>query len=168
LRKRSRFARLGVLSIALLLSLCVMGIGYAGWTDTVSIDGTMQMGYIEVVLSPDTEGSSHNISCSLSAPYNLHITLNYPKSGTYTYGFTIDNTGTIPVNIQSIDIDTSGVPGGVDVSVLGVNKSDQIEQAGVVGDSVGGTVSVIVAEDYGGTFSFDVTFSFVQWNLYEE
>ena len=51
MRKRNRFARLGILSIALLLSLCVMGIGYAGWTDTVSVDVTMKMGYIEVALS---------------------------------------------------------------------------------------------------------------------
>jgi hypothetical protein len=165
LRKKSRFARLGLLSIALLVSLCVMGIGYAGWTDTVSIDGTVEMGHIEVVLSPDTTGSSSNISCSLSIPHTLHITLTYPGSGTYTYGFTIDNTGTIPVKIQSIDIDTSGVPGGVDVSVKGVVKNTQIEQAGVYPDHVEGMVEVIVDENYGGTFSFDVAFSFVQWNL---
>jgi len=167
LRKRNRFARLGMLSIALLLSLCVMGIGYAGWTDTVSIDGTMKMGYIEVALSPGACSSS-NISCSLSAPHTLHITLTYPEPGTYTCGFTVDNTGTIPVKIQSIDIDTSGVPGGVGVSVSGVAESDQIEQAGVDGDSVEGMVEVIVPENSNGSFSFDVTFLFVQWNLYEE
>ena len=167
MRKRNRFARLGMLSIALLLSLCVMGIGYAGWTDTVSIDGTMKMGYIEVALSPGACSSS-NISCSLSAPHTLHITLTYPEPGTYTCGFTIDNTGTIPVKIQSIDIDTSGVPGGVEVSVLGVAEGDQIEQAGVDGDSVEGMVEVIVPEGGSVSFSFEVAFSFVQWNLYEE
>jgi hypothetical protein len=167
LRKRNRFARLGLLSIALLLSLCVMGIGYAGWTDTASIDGTMHTGYIEVALSPGA-CSSNNISCSVSAPHTLHIALTYPDPGTYTCGFTVDNTGTIPVKIQSIDIDSSGVPGDVGVSVSGVAEGDQIEQAGVDGESVEGMVEVIVPEDSNGSFSFDATFSFVQWNLYEK
>jgi hypothetical protein len=156
-----------MLSIALLLSLCVTGIGYAAWTDAVSIGGTVEPGCIELLLSLG-DCSSNNISCSLSAPHTLHITLTYPDSGTYNCGFTIENIGTIPLKIQSIDIDTSGVPGGVEVSVSGVKEGDQIEQAGIGGDSVGGTVMVDVPETGSVLFSFDVTFSFVQWNLYEE
>jgi len=164
-KRRNRFARVGMLSIALLLSLCVTGIGYAAWTDTISFDGTVETGYIGVELSPG-ECSSNNISCSVSDSHTLHISLTYP-AGTYTCDFTIDNTGTIPVKIQSIDIDTSGVPGGVVVSVTGVYEGDQIEQAGVYPDSVEGMVGVIVPEDGSESFSFDVTFLFVQWNMYE-
>lgn len=167
MRKRNRFARLGVLSIALLLSLCVMGIGYAGWMDTADINGTMQTGYIEVVLSPGA-CSPNNISCSVGAPHTLQITLTEAEPDTYTCGFTITNTGTLPVKIQSIDIDTSSVPGGVDVSVTGVVKGTQIEQAGEEDDSAEGMVFVVVPENGSVSFSFDVIFSFVQWNLYEE
>ena len=39
-RSRKRFSRLALLLIALLLALCVSGIGYAAWMDTAPIDGT--------------------------------------------------------------------------------------------------------------------------------
>lgn len=168
---KTRFARLGLLSIAILVSLCVMGIGYAGWMDTADIDGTMHTGYIEMVVTPG-ECSSNNISCSVAAPHTLQITLTEAEPDTYTCGFTITNTGTIPVKIQGIDIDTSGVPAGVDVSVTGVVKGTQIEQAGAEegeeDDSAEGMVIVIVPENGNLSFSFDVEFSFIQWNLYEE
>ena len=170
MRKRNRFARLGMLSIALLLSLCVMGIGYAGWTDTVSIDGTMKMGYIEVELSPGECSDPEKISCYVSAPsapsapHTLVVTLTNPPAGNYTCGFTITNTGTIPVKIQSIV--TSGFSNGVEVSVLGVTEGTQLEQAGVYPDSFDGAVIVTVQASCEGTFPVNVAFSFVQWNMY--
>ena len=162
-RNRNRFAGLGMLSVALLLSLCVMGIGYAAWTETVSIDGTVEMGYIEVVLSPGA-CSPPEITCSVPAPHTLVVTLTNAPPGTYACGFTITNTGTIPVKIQSIAI--SSISAGVEVSVSGVTEGTQIEQAGVYPDSFDGAVIVTVQESCEGTFSFSVAFSFVQWNMY--
>ena len=165
MRKRNRFARVGMLSIALLLSLCVMGIGYAGWTDTASIDGTMKTGYIEVVLSPGA-CSDLEITCSVLTPHTLVVTLTNPHAGNYTCGFTITNTGTIPVKIQSIV--TSGFSNGVEVSVSGVTEGTQLEQAGIYPDSFDGAVIVTVQASCEGTFSVNVAFSFVQWNMYIE
>ena len=164
-RKRSRFSRLGTLSIALLLALCVTGVGYAAWTDEVSIDGTANLGYVEVVLSSGA-CSDPQITCSVSAPHTLVVTLTGAQPGTYTCSFTITNTGTIPVKIQSIV--TSGVPAGVEVSIPGVVKGTQIEQAGVYPDSVEGMVIAIVQESCQETFSVNVAFTFVQWNMYIE
>ena len=164
-RKRNRFSWLGTLSIALLLALCVTGVGYAAWTDEVSIDGTANLGYVEVVLSSGA-CSDPQITCSVSAPHTLVVTLTDAQSGTYTCGFTITNTGTIPVKIQNIAV--SVVPAGVEVSVLGVTEGTQIEQAGVYPDSFDGMVIVTVQESCEGTFSVNVAFSFVQWNMYIE
>ena len=164
-RKRNRFSRLGVLCITLLLALCVTGVGYAAWTDEVSIQGTANLGYVEVVLSPGA-CSDPEITCSVSAPHTLEVTLTAAPPGTYTCGFTITNTGTIPVKIQSIAI--SDVPAGAAVSVSGVAEGTQIEQAGVFPDSFDGAVIVTVQESCEGTFSFSVAFSFVQWNMYVE
>jgi len=164
-RKRSRFSRLGTLSIALLLALCVTGVGYAAWTDEVSIDGTANLGYVEVVLSSGA-CSDPQITCSVSAPHTLVVTLTDAQPGTYTCGFTITNTGTIPVKIQNIAV--SVVPAGVEVSVLGVTEGTQIEQAGVYPDSFDGMVIVTMQESCEGTFSVNVVFSFVQWNMYIE
>ncbi|MCK4580918.1 MAG: hypothetical protein KAU10_06165 [Dehalococcoidia bacterium] len=164
-RRRNRFSRLGLLSLALLLSLCVTGIGYAVWWDTTSIEGTMRMGHIEVVLSQGI-CSDPAITCSVPTPHTLVVTLTNGPGGTYVCGFTVTNTGTIPVKIQSIDIDPAGIPDGVDVSVSGVAEDTQIEQAGVHPDSVAGAVFVTVPAGCEGMFSFSITFSFIQWNLY--
>jgi hypothetical protein len=164
-KKRSRFSRLGMLSIALLVALCVTGVGYAAWTDEISIEGTANLGYVEVVLSPGA-CSAPEITCSVLAPHTLVVTLTDAPLSTYTCGFTITNTGTIPVKIQSIV--TSGVPPGVEVSVLGVLEGMQIEQAGIYPDNVDGTVQVIVFGSCSMSFSFEVAFSFVQWNMYIE
>lgn len=43
-RRRNRFSRLGVLPIVLLLALCVTGIGYGAWIDTIYIEGTITTG----------------------------------------------------------------------------------------------------------------------------
>ena len=43
-RRRNRFSRLGLLSIALLLALCVTGVGYGMWSDEVYIEGTITTG----------------------------------------------------------------------------------------------------------------------------
>ena len=166
-RRRNRFSRLGLLSLALLLSLCVTGIGYAAWTDELTIDGTAEIGYVAVVLNPGT-CSDPAITCSVPAPHTLVVTLTNAPPGTYVCGFTITNTGTIPVKIQSIDIDASSVPDGVEISVSGVTVGTQIEQAGIDPDSVAGAVFVTVPASCEGTFSFSITFSFIQWNLYVE
>ena len=163
--KRNRFSRLGMLCIALLLALCVTGVGYASWTDEITIDGTANLGYVDVVLSPGA-CSAPEITGSVSPPHTLVVTLTNAPPGTYTCGFTITNTGTIPVKIQSITM--SGVPAGVEVSVLGVAEGVQIEQAGVYPDYVEGMVQVIVLDGCIASCSFEIPFSFVQWNMYVE
>ena len=163
MRKRNRFAQVGMLGITLLVALCVTGVGYAAWTDEISIYETVNMGYVELVLSPGA-CSSPQITCSVSAPHTLVVTLTDAAPGTYTCNFAVTNTGTIPVKIQIID--TSDVPAGVAVSVSGVTEGTQIEQAGVYPDSFDGTVIVTVQESCVGTFSVNVAFSFVQWNMY--
>ena len=162
--KRNRFSRLGVFSIALLLALCVTGVGYATWTDEITIDGTANLGYVDVVLSAGT-CSGPEITGSVSPPHTLVVTLTDAPPGTYTCGFTITNTGTIPVKIQSIV--TSGYPAEL-VSVSGVTEGMQIEQAGVYPDYVEGTVQVTVLESCIASCSIEVIFSFVQWNMYVE
>ena len=166
-RRRDRFPRLGLLAIALLLGLCVTGIGYAAWTDQVTIQGTVETATIEVELSPGACSQPETISSSVDpeVPHTLVVTLTSPPAGNYTCDFTIVNTGTIPVRIQSII--QSGNHNGT-ASVTGVARGTQIEQAGGSPDSVQGMVTVEVLSGCDGTFSFSVAFTFVQWNLYLE
>ena len=165
--RRKRFPPLGLLSITVLLSLCITGVGYATWTDEIAIDATAETGYIDVVLTQGDCSHPDIITCSVSEsdPHTLEVILTNAPPGDYACDFTIENTGTIPVKIQSIDIPE--IP-GVEVSVSGVAVGTQIEQAGVEPDSVEGAVLVTVHEGCQVTCSFEIAFSFVQWNLYEE
>jgi len=157
--RRNRFSRLGLLSLALLLSLGITGIGYAAWTDEVTIDGTVEIGYIGVVLSEGV--SSGNVTASIVG-HTIEIEINAGGEGEYEYrDFDIHNTGTIPVKIQDIQIEPSG---GLAVEVSGVEVGTQIEQSGVDPDTVYGTVAMTVPG--AGTYTCKVTFYFIQWNLY--
>lgn len=152
-----------MLSIALLLSLCVMGVGYSAWTDEVSIGGTMEMGYIEVVLSDGQGFPSGNVTASIVG-HTIDIEIEAGGEGEYRYrNFDIHNTGTIPVKIKDIQIVCSP---GLQAGVSGVGVGTQIEQSGVDPDTVYGTVAMTVPG--AGTYTCEVTFYFVQWNLYEE
>ncbi|MDH4367183.1 MAG: hypothetical protein OEV57_03485 [Dehalococcoidia bacterium] len=159
-KKSNRFSRLGMLSVALLLALCVTGVGYAAWTDTAVIDGTMEMGHIEVELSEGV--SSENVTASI-VYHTIHLGINAGCGGDYQYlGFDIHNIGTLPVRIQDITIDCPGLR----AEVSGVGVGTQIEQSGVDPDTVYGTVTMSVPGP--GAYTCEVTFDFVQWNLYQE
>ena len=156
MRKRNRFARLGILSIALLLSLCVMGIGYAAWTDTVSIYGTVETGRWVAVLS-EPVAISQNITLSVAPPDTLTVSVGNAQAGTkYTGSFKVNNTGTVPIKIGSIVFD---LPPNVTASVSGVSADDQIDPGETKSAGVS-TSTPIGCESY----DFTVTFTFVLWN----
>ncbi len=50
-RKRNSFARIGLICVALLVALGVMGMGYGMWSDTASIITTVNVGATTTELS---------------------------------------------------------------------------------------------------------------------
>lgn len=152
--KRNRFARVGILSIALLLSLGIMGVGYAVWTDTAFVDGTVETGSWVGVLD---EPVSQNITLSVAPPDTLNVSVSNAQVTTdYTGSFEVNNTGTVPIKIGSIDFD---LPPNTTASVTGVHVGDQIEPGGTKFAGVS-TSTVIACNSY----DFTVTFTFVLWN----
>jgi hypothetical protein len=159
-RSRNRFAWLGILLVALLLSLGVTGVGYALWTDAVDIHGIVEPGCIGVALSEGQGVPSGNVTGAI-AGHTISIEIDAGAAGDYAYaGFDIHNIGTIPVKIQSIQI---ACPPGAEPVLTGVAVGTQIDQNGVGSDTVYGTVTVTVPA--AGIYNCQVTFAFVQWNL---
>ena len=157
MRKRNRFARVGILSIALLLSLCVMGVGYSAWTDTISVDGTVETASWGVVLSGPFETSSQNITLSVVAPDTLYVEVIAAQANTeYTGSFKVNNAGTVPIKIDSIGFVP---PSGTTASVSGVNVGDSLEP----GETKLAGVSTSTSTE-GKKYDFTVTFTFVLWN----
>jgi len=158
-RNKNRFARIGMLSIALLLTLCVTGVGYAAWTDTVSIGGTVETASWGASLSdPDPSvPSSTNITLSVASPNTLKVNVSYAKANTpYTGTFNVNNVGTVPIKIDSIGFVP---PSDTTVSISGVSAGVSLEPGETKPASVS-TSTYIGCNSY----DFTVTFTFVLWN----
>lgn len=120
--------KIAILALSLVLALGVLGIGYAKWSDTVTITGTVNTGTIDLAiadvgvtdLGPDPQcgvGDNHegkDVAQTVSANgtkascegfYNYiteTFTNVYPW---YKAGFTIQltNCGTVPVKVETVE-----------------------------------------------------------------
>lgn len=147
---------MGMLSIALLVSLCVMGVGYSAWMETITVYGTVDTASWGGGLS-DPVATSENISLSVEPPGTLDVSVSHAQTGTeYTGTFKVINAGTVPINIESIVLD---LPPNVTASISGVSEGDQIDP----GETKSAGVSTSTSID-GRSYDFTVTFAFVLWN----
>jgi len=82
--------KIGLLSLALVLALGALGVGYAAWTDTITIDGTVNTGSVdlEVVYYSGTE--IYKDLCSEEM-----VTVHWAKDAA---GATVWQDGTPPAN----------------------------------------------------------------------
>jgi len=156
---------MGVVCVALLMALGVMGVAYGHWSKTLDITSTLETGTMSANVSCCDGCTDSEISCNVVSNDELQFTVNNADVDFHYYcDFNIANTGTIPVKIQSIT--KSGVPGTVTADITGVEVGDQIEQEGADGDTVTGTVDVYLAASTSQPFTFTVEIEVVQWNLY--
>lgn len=145
--------------MAMVVGLGLLGVGFSSWSDTLNIDATVETGtWEQVELS---KGScSQNVTCLVDPADTLNIDITNASPGyNYFQGFDIHNLGTVPVKIEDIQILASPQ---ITATVSDVSVGDQIEQNGVSGDTVYGTVNMPVTE--AGSYTCNVTFSFVPWN----
>jgi hypothetical protein len=162
LRKKSLFGRVGIL--ALVIALLALGTGavYGMWSQAVSVNYYATTGTLSWALvagTPTTTPSGGSITDLVSGNV-ISVTITNP-SNTYTYTapFTIKNTGTIPIRIQSITF--TSVPTGVTPVMTGLLKGDQIDP----GITKTGQISVGTGS-VSSSFTFNATILPVQWSLY--
>jgi hypothetical protein len=161
-KNRSGLAKIGVLAIALMVSLGAMGLAYGRWTDTININNTVNIGDIDPVLNCGTGSSQITCGVSVINPMMLEFEVNASAAGSYTRNFSLQNTGTVPERIKSIVKDLSGVPAGVTVFVtngVGTTIDPGQTYTGVVGVSIGHGATLPV------NFKFTVTFECVLWYM---
>jgi len=147
------------LSIALLLSLCIMGIGYAAWTDTISIYGTVETAsWVGVLSDPDPSvPGSQNITLSVVPPSALNVSVSNAQANTqYTGTFNVNNVGTVPIKIKSIVFDP---PLDTTATVSGVSVGTQIDPGKTKPASVHTSTNIGCK-----SYDFTVTFTFALWN----
>lgn len=174
-KKGSSFAKMVIVSVALLVGLGLTSMGYGIWSDTLTISGTLETGTQSTELTCSgnyTVPAGGSISCSVTDNVLTVTVTNAQLDVNYYCDFNIQNTGDIPVKIQSIVVSSLPPVEEVEVEIQNVAVGNQIEQNGVTGDTVYGKVHVSLLPEppdnpsKGTTFTFTVTFSVVQWNQY--
>lgn len=156
--KRAGLARIGILAIALMIVFGAMGVVYCVWSDTVTINTTVEPGCVETSLGCSDNPPVYCDAFGMTLDITVTATTENPTpAGRYSCDFDIENSGSLLVKIQSIEI--PDLP-GVHVSTTGVVEDTQIDP----GPSVEGTVNIILDEDITENLNFTVTFNVVLWN----
>ncbi len=169
---------LGLLALFLVLSLAAMGVGYALWSETLTINGTVNTGEVDVIFSPvstddppgakDPPGYEKDVAvCEAGLSEDeksmtVDIDTGYPSyECTVTYDIT--NTGTIPVKIQSV---TVSVPDELTYVETGCAVGDQIDPGQSTPPC---TLKIHVEQEAGenSAYTFTKTYLLVQWNEYQ-
>lgn len=166
--------RIGLLCLVLVLALAVMGAGYAMWDKTLEIDGTVNTGQVNAVFTTAEcddvgidPGHDKDVgSCSVTGAGTQRLTIivdnGYPCYEC-TVDFTVDNTGTVPVKVQSLS--APGAPAAVTVSWTGLDVGDQIEPD----EDEPGDIHIHVEQiaDELAQYTFSAEIYLVQWNEYK-
>jgi len=156
----------------LLIALMVAGISYAMWDKTLFIDGTVNTGEVNAafiayscVETPEAEGKDVG-SCSVVEgidDQHLVVTIDngYPCY-TCTVYFTIGNTGTIPVKVQSLTV--VAPPPEISFTFAGIAVGDQIDG----GASQEGSIVIHIEQSAAelAQYLFSIEIYLVQWNEY--
>lgn len=164
----------GLLTIAVVLALALMGVAYALWSETLDIDGTVHTGEVDVAfqnasdddngIDPGYDKDVANCTVNVAGDGNsMDITINngYP-SYTCTVTYEVFNSGTIPVKLQSF---SGVVPSELEITQSGLSVGGQID----AGQAVTATIAIHVEQEAaeGATYTFTKDFLFVQWNEYQ-
>jgi len=177
--------KIGLLALALVLALGTMGVAFAYWQDTLTINGSVATGTFDTefanVGASDNEVTGPDVgNCTVSAilakSFTVTIANGYPcYTGTVT--FDVVNNGTVPAKIKSIKVDGVDYTGAVDkdlnptsnddirITITGIDVGDDVP---VVGAQV--TVHVCSSGDEGwdadedASGSFNVTIETTQFN----
>jgi predicted ribosomally synthesized peptide with SipW-like signal peptide len=97
------------ISLVLAIALSALGVGYALWSDTLTINGTVNTGSVGIEWSPASITSDETKDVSIMDAYVdgdvlvINITDAYPCV-TYTVVADIHCTGSVPVHLQGIQL----------------------------------------------------------------
>jgi len=166
--------KIGILCLALVLALGLLGVGFALWDKTLYINGTVNTGEVDaeftnVSCMEDVEVELKDVGqCEALLGADLQslditITNGYPCYGCTVY-FDITNTGTVPVKVNAMTI-TNPDPAAVAVTwTLDLAVGDQID----AGDSASGDIYIHVEQGAAelAQYTFTAEIWLVQWNEY--
>jgi hypothetical protein len=105
--------KIGFLVLALVLVLGTLGVGYAAWTQSLQINGTVTSAKFDVKIvggTATTPGGGTAVAYTGGVNEPLAVTITLAVPGTYTIPLTITNSSTIPVIIAYSGISIGTLP----------------------------------------------------------
>jgi hypothetical protein len=165
--RRRGLNRIGILAIALILALGVMGAAYGAWVDEIYIEGSLSTSGVEATLNcdtcweePDTPDTS--IVCSGGSPMALNIEVyDAMEEVDYYCNFIVTNTSSsLPIKIADMSLTDS---------YTGVVKTIELLSVGDVIDpglSATGRVHIYLtsADNAGEDIAVALAVSVARWN----
>jgi len=164
-----------ILCLALVLVLGTMGVGYAMWDKTLFIDGTVNTGEVNAIFTTascddtgidpghDKDVGSCTVTGAGTQTLTITITNGYPCYEC-TVNFTVDNTRTIPVKVQTLS--APGAPSQITVSWTGLTVGQQIDPGQDVPGDIHIHVEQSALENQTDVYTFTAEIYLVQWNEY--
>lgn len=166
-------SKVAVLFVAVLIALAVLGFSYAWWTETLTIEGTITTGELDVGFANNSTSCSGYMTCKgilidtdSDGDYDkMKVTVNnaYP-CGWCNVTFDIANTGTIPAKIGTVALDYNTT--ALDVSLTDATGASIIGKTIPKDGSLGCKLAIHVKEgaDELKSYTVTVTVSVKQFN----
>lgn len=172
---KNEMKKIALVSLALVLALGMLGVGYAHWEKSLYIEGTVNTGEVnmEIISAASDDppgnidpGKDKDVGCTRvqidpSDNQRVIVTVEngYPCYEVYIH-FTAHNNGTIPVRLQDIivtappEITVEGWD-GIGEQIHPCQRSDNTGHLHI--EQIAGELA---------TYTFTVEFVYVQWNEY--
>jgi hypothetical protein len=103
--------RIGLIFLAMVLALGALGVGYAAWAKTLDIKGTIATGDSSAIFSEQNYDNGFDYANITIAPdpnnskiLKVTVTNAYPGAIFTDVPFTIQNDGTVPIKVTSVDL----------------------------------------------------------------
>ncbi len=116
--------KIGLLSLALVLALGTLGIGYAWWDETLVVDATVGTGELEVIIrdgvylhldlpehvtgTKEVDEDGKTATFTIDGLYPQEAGTNYKMPHVVRLSVRMDNVGTVPVKLKSATVSTCG------------------------------------------------------------
>jgi hypothetical protein len=157
-----------LISLAMVVALGMLGVGYARWSDNLFLSGEVTTGNIGLAWSQGTpfdneipeKDVSYGVCDIVGDTLFISIVNAYPCI-TYSFPIDVHGTGSVPVHIGPWENFSGNLPSGA-VVTLPAWCSNQVHQ----GQSVDGVVTVHLDNTAmeNSTYGFSVDLSYAQYN----
>lgn len=103
MRRRGRKRQyLGVLCLAVVISLSAMGVGFSAWQEDLQVEGAVATGNIDVVFTGGPDDNCDNVYTDI-VDQGKRLVIDVTDAHPYynrSFPFRLENTGTVPVRYE--------------------------------------------------------------------